>query len=90
MAKHTVSEAQPKKPEPRWVRCTATLSIRVTGSDRAEHLWSGLVVNLDREIAPGVTIGHALSGREDCYAPCEAPGETPMDPIDPGPQPVEE
>lgn len=62
-----------------WATCLASLSIRITGTDRVEHLWPGLVVNLDRELAPGFTIGQALAGRADVIEPATDPGEDAVD-----------
>lgn len=50
---------------PTMKRCLAQLSL--TGSWGTEHLWPGLEVNMDRELAPGFTVAHAIEGREDCF-----------------------
>jgi hypothetical protein len=73
----------------RWRRCLAALSVRVTGSGEVEYLWPGKIVNLDRLLAPGFTLGQAfgeqhagcfevVSGPEADEAPAAAlaaPGE---------------
>lgn len=46
-------------------RCLAQLSIRAGGQE--EHLWPGLEVNFERELAPGYTVAHAIVGRESCF-----------------------
>lgn len=46
-------------------RCRAQLSL--SGPWGTEHLWDGLEVNVDRELAPGFTIGHAIAGRNECF-----------------------
>jgi hypothetical protein len=46
-------------------RCRAQLSL--SGSWGTEHLWDGLEVDVDRELAPGFTVGHAIAGRDDCF-----------------------
>lgn len=62
-----------RKAGTRWARCLVALSVRVTGRDQVEHFWPGLVVNLDREIAPGFSVGDALQGRIDCVEACGDP-----------------
>jgi len=52
-------------------RCLAQLSL--AGSWGTENLWPGLEVDLNRELAPGVTVGDAVQGREDCFEPIHAP-----------------
>lgn len=62
-------------------RCRAQLTL--SGSWGTEHLWPGLEVNVDRELAPGFTVGDAIAGRDDCLedlgaAPAsDAPAATP-------------
>jgi uncharacterized protein YbdZ (MbtH family) len=46
-------------------RCRAQLSL--SGPWGSEHLWDGLEVDVDRELAPGFTVGHAIAGRDDCF-----------------------
>lgn len=46
-------------------RCLASLSL--SGSWGTEYLWPDLEVDLDRELAPGFTVGDAVRGREDCF-----------------------
>lgn len=56
-----------------WKRCKVAMTLSVRGVDRAEHLWPGLVVNLARELAPGVTVGDAVAGREDAFDDADDP-----------------
>lgn len=51
---------------PTMKRCLAQLSIAVAGRP-TEHLWPGLEVNVDRELAPGYTLKQAIAGREDAF-----------------------
>lgn len=53
----------------RRMRCKAELTIRIVGTEHVEELWPGLEVDIDRELKPGLTIAHAISGREDCFEP---------------------
>lgn len=66
---------------PTMKRCLGQLSVTVNG--RTEHLWPGLEVNVDRELAPGYTLGHAVAGREDLFEDVE-----PMASADGGPAPA--
>jgi hypothetical protein len=50
-----------------WKRCRVAMTITARGLDRAEHLWPGLVVNLERELTPGFTVGDAVAGRESDF-----------------------
>lgn len=56
-------------------RCLASLSL--SGSWGTEYLWPDLEVDLDRELAPGFTVGDAVRGREDCFADLEPVAHTP-------------
>lgn len=56
-----------------WKRCKAAMTVTARGLDRAEHLWPGLVVNLDRELVPGFTLGMAVAGREADFEDADDP-----------------
>lgn len=56
-------------------RCRAQLSL--SGPWGTEHLWDGLEVDVDRELAPGFTVGQAIAGRDDCFDDVDG-----ADPID--------
>jgi len=58
-----------------WTRCKADITVSV--GDRVEHLWPGLVVNLAREVAPGVTLAAAVAGREDAFEAADDPTVAP-------------
>jgi hypothetical protein len=58
-----------------WVRCTTPMTIRLTGTDRVEHLWPGLIVNRERELAKGFTVGQAIAGRDECFEAVDGPGD---------------
>lgn len=67
-------------------RCRAQLTIECGG--KTEHLWAGLEVNFERELAPGFTVADAVAGREDCFEiagePIASSGDGPaLDPDDP-------
>lgn len=57
-------------------RCLASLSL--SGSWGTEYLWPGLEVDLDRELAPGFTVGDAVRGREDCFEDVAAVTDAPV------------
>lgn len=58
---------------PMWMRCKAVMTLNTRGVDRAEYLWPGLVINLERELAPGFTVGDAIAGRESEFEPVDDP-----------------
>lgn len=49
------------------MRCKAELRIAVTGSNASLDLWPGVEVDVDRELAPGLTIAAAVMGRDSCF-----------------------
>lgn len=71
-----------------WKRCRAAMTLTARGLDRAEHLWPGLVVNLDRELVPGFTVGAAVAGREAEFEPVSDPSEDYIT-VDGGPAPAD-
>lgn len=63
---------------PTMKRCLAQISL--SGSWGTEHLWPGLEVNVDRELAPGFTVADAVAGREECFedvVATQVPGKAP-------------
>jgi hypothetical protein len=46
-------------------RCRVPMT--VSGRWGSEHFWPGLEVNLERQLASGVTVADAIAGREDCF-----------------------
>jgi hypothetical protein len=77
-------------------RCLAQLSL--SGRWGTEHLWPGLEVNFERELAPGFTVAAAIAGRENCFedvepihgqqieSPADAPQLQPAAPVDLDPE----
>lgn len=59
----------------RWVRCRTAMTLHARANDHTEHVWPGLVVSLDRELAPGYTIADAIAGREGCFEAVNDPTE---------------
>ena len=47
-------------------RCRVPMTL--SGRWGSEHLWPGLDVNMERELAPGFTVAAAVAGREECFA----------------------
>jgi hypothetical protein len=56
-------------------RCLAQLTL--TGVWGSEHLFPGLEINFDRELAPGVTVRSVIAGRENCFEDVIAPDPAP-------------
>jgi hypothetical protein len=46
-------------------RCLVPMTL--SGRWGSEHLWPGLEVNVERELAPGFTVADAVVGREECF-----------------------
>ena len=73
-AASTVNRNEELLTMPRFKRCRAYLVITLRGG-RWEELLPGTDVDLDRELAPGYTVGDAVAGREECFeeVPAAAP-----------------
>lgn len=54
---------------PTMKRCLAAVNVYVRATQTAVELQAGMDVDLDRELAPGFTLGDAVAGREDCFEP---------------------
>lgn len=63
----------------RMMRCKASMSLN--GSWGVEHLWPGRPVDMDRELAPGVTVAEAVRGRESEFEDIDE--EIVSEPVDP-------
>lgn len=57
-------------------RCLVPMTL--SGRWGSEHLWPGLEVNVERELAPGFTVAAAIAGREDCFEDVTAAPDEPV------------
>jgi hypothetical protein len=55
----------------KWMRCHAQLNVQV--GTRTEYLQPGMVVNVERELAPGLTMAEALGHHLDGFTEVSAP-----------------